>query len=1244
MIPPRHSRSGFALVIVLGILVLLVALVIGFLLSAATERTAASSYKSSVFARQLADTAVSVVQGQINVATTQGSNVAWASQPGMVRTFDSGGALINAYKLYSAPNMISSTFSLPVDAPPANWAASPATWTDLNAPVEVNGTNIYPILDPSATADGFSITAAPGATANQGAPMPVQWLYVLQDGSLVASTGSGNTATVAETSANPIVGRVAFWTDDESCKVNINTASEGTYWDVPRAQTAQEQAFANFQPAQNEFQRYPGHPAMVCLSNVLFPNTSPLNSGATTPAPLTQSQYDAIYSIVPRIIGGGSTEGTVMAGGILTPDSDRLYANIEELIFNPARGANTGLTKTQLQQAKFFLTAHSRAPETNLFNLPRIACWPIDSTYDPKTNPTSPYTTAFDRLIAFCSTVGDTTKAGSYYPYYFQRHDSTSPTNDIAIPRNVQLYSYLQYLTGQAIPGFGGNFLSKYSDDRNQILTEMFDYIRSTNLSDVSLTAGDQFTPPTPTAVGSFPPAGHGFVAATHYTPPGSSITTQGFGRDYTLSSAGIGFICNADGNDPAPGTVNDVGFNSNNPTAKVVPVGATNVTIPANLVLGGVALKPNQKYIQAIFIPEFFSVMAGFTDIGMNMQIQVSGLNQLSVTCGGSTVSLFSQVLDTDSGSYTYYPGSAFGGFSGGGNPNWKYFGYQQGSPARGNIPADALNAYIKGFYPFIGTPGIITAPAGSTMAFTGGTVTVKIYSGATSGLTPANLIQTINLKFPSSTFAVPSLVTTTTAAMSTDSTATTPQNWWSFSAKGSVAGSPGRLNYIAQSYDSSPRSGTFLLPGPDVLQTVLPAHGDFRLVAGTNVVPAASGTTASPTVPGAAFFPHRYYGTKSMASNLTNASDTQYLDPGFDTGGRYNSALTYSPGIIYPDIPSNVAGDPILSPQITGDFDDYLPHFIDGPFINKPDEGSRPAAGTTPYFYSSHLESTSTFFSPNREIPSPGMFGSLPTGVVKGVPWQTLLFRHQLGHFGATSPEDHLFMDLFWMPVVEPYAISDRFSTAGKINMNYQILPFTYIKRSTGLQALFKSEMVAAVPNADVNNNTYKSNSGTPSADKFRLPIDSNTTLSQFDTKFSSGDIFKSASEICDMDIIPQGQTVSSMSTFWTTNAATAENLREKIYTTLYPRLTTKSNTFTVHFLAQALKKIPGSAVGTWTEGRDAITGEYRGSAIIERFINATNTNIPDYAAGGAAMGSLPTLDTFYKWRVISNRQFAP
>ncbi len=72
--------------------------------------------------------------------------------------------------------------------------------------------------------------------------------------------------------------------------------------------------------------------------------------------------------------------------------------------------------------------------------------------------------------------------------------------------------------------------------------------------------------------------------------------------------------------------------------------------------------------------------------------------------------------------------------------------------------------------------------------------------------------------------------------------------------------------------------------------------------------------------------------------------------------------------------------------------------------------------------------------------------------------------------------GPKDHLLLDLFTMPVVEPYAISEPFSTAGKINMNYQIVPFTYIDRSTGVKAVLNSELIARVPKAASQGNPIR------------------------------------------------------------------------------------------------------------------------------------------------------------------------
>ena len=144
--------------------------------------------------------------------------------------------------------------------------------------------------------------------------------------------------------------------------------------------------------------------------------------------------------------------------------------------------------------------------------------------------------------------------------------------------------------------------------------------------------------------------------------------------------------------------------------------------------------------------------------------------------------------------------------------------------------------------------------------------------------------------------------------------------------------------------------------------------------------------------------------------------------------------------------------------------------------------------------------------------------------------------------------------------MPVVEPYALSDRFSTAGKINLNHQILPFTYLKRPTGLIALLKAEKLIAVPNdkASVYKGVVGANdkASAQSTDQYRLDIDATKTLAQFGTDyFDSGRILRSASEICDIPIIPVGQTANGMTAFCASHTLTADNLRERIYTTLYP-----------------------------------------------------------------------------------------
>ena len=355
--------------------------------------------------------------------------------------------------------------------------------------------------------------------------------------------------------------------------------------------------------------------------------------------------------------------------------------------------------------------------------------------------------------------------------------------------------------------------------------------------------------------------------------------------------------------------------------------------------------------------------------------------------------------------------------------------------------------------------------------------------------------------------------------------------------------------------------------------------------------------------------------------------------------------------------------------------------------------------------------MPSKGSYFTPNRMLSSPVVFGSLPTGVYgsgttnpdqqkNGVPWRTLLFRSDpaLTHYGngIVSPADHNLLDLFWMPVIEPYAISDSFASAGKVNMNYQMVPFTHIQRKTALHAVLKGELVTAFSQNDVaagapnRNNTLiykrfkKPNTAPPEfwgdgdIMQWHRKVNINSTLNQFDERFSmaatpragtlSG-LFRTASQICELDILPksvQARQASgepaignytndstrkgAMVAFWNHNKLTGDNTRERTYSNIYQKLTTRSNSYRVYFMAQAIKKAKSVSPDMINMNKDTVTGEYRGSALVDRFLDFSAAErgtapvaFPDYADGRSPF-SKPSMETFYHFRILEMKQFSP
>ena len=1237
-----QNQRGAALVIVLALLIVILGLAITFLNRVSIERTSSASYASAANTRQLADAAVNLVQGQIRAATTQGDNIAWASQPGMIRTYGSGSgnsstassAFLTAFKLYSASNMVQTskdTLSTE-DAPAATWASDKAIWTDINAPVTVtaaagNSTS-YPIIDPSlaGTVQGFTITAAPGATNGQPVPMPVRWLYVTQNGSLVAATGTGNTTTIsgANATTNPIVGRIAFWTDDETSKININTAAgdlqdlgtldAGAFWDIPRMSSTFDKTLAKNQPVKNEFQRYPGHPATVSLTSVM--------------GNLTRAQ---IADIAPRIVFGGSeggnkttvtTNGSTASVGNLTIDSNRLYSSVDELAFTQNR-ASSILTSASISTYGFLLTTASRAPELNLFGKPRIALWPLNANATNRT--------PVDKLIAFCSSMNATT------PYFFQRSDSQSPTADASISRNTQLYGYLQNLSSKLIPGFGNqSFTAKYGvNDTNQILTEIQDYIRCVNMRDAQ-TAAVPFTRKLLTDGSiSTPTAGQ-------VTPLQNSNGTMGFGRSYTISEAALVFMA------------------------------TSSTTVSAN---ASATTLPMANSMKALLVFELFSPSLGYPYINPGLKFALTVTKPLTVN-GIDYNFCATEEYITEFSSTQLRP-------MGGGNGvgvSLRYYRSGRSDANKTILTALGTGSVSKfGFItldiPLMGNSTVTAngTHAGETFNFGGmsATLTISPYDGSNVG----TAFQTIELRFPGNgTFGN---ATSGNATFALPAPLLSPEN------------SPN--NRISNAYGDFQ---LFIMP-EDTVISLEPSgtgyRGDFRQVAMTKSVPlnafqpqqrystltppvfsnatvTVNGTTMTS---GSITTARKDYNNKAHSLRLGNSFGflgaqnanpvpLSYDDTSTSAYGSWNATntatygnrtltfagFTYNNGVAYshPDYPTS------LSLNIANmDTDTGVGVIRDGPYVNMADascaynpNASVNANQALPYYTYDSSEDTDFSFSANRQVASAAQLGSLPAGFK---PWQTLLFRppnttSSVTHPSAASlPRDYLLLDLFWMPVVEPYAISEPSSTAGRINLNYQIMPFSYIERSTAVRAAMDSTMVTAIPETLIN--TMKGFNNDVGTQRFRINTsETDGTLAYFKDRFDLGDIFRSASEICDIPLVPIGKTKANMATYWDDKRITGDNVRETPYNHLFPLFTTKSNTYTVHFRVQALKKVPSTSATVWDETKDKVVGEYRGSTTIERYINPNESSIKDYAANPAENN----LESYYKWRVLNNRQFAP
>ena len=1159
--------------------------------------------------------------------------------------------------------------------------------------------------------------------------MPVKWLYVLKDGTV----GSASLATAT----NPIVGRTAFWADDESCKLNVNTASEGTFWDTPMVSVEQESgqitggdpgtlvnspkslSLAGSQPARFEYQRYPGHPATTCLSPVLgwlwgVPASGVATSANLLPQDTTYNAFkEAIYQITAFTpYGAGTSKG---ATGNTDPGNNKpdpklavgtkhLYATVDEMMFKPQRTTggtagksvpNAKVTPSALEKMRFFLSANSRSPELNLYSRPRLTIWPIHD--DPNQR------TPFDDLFAFTSTIskdptGDENKDRRYN---LTRLDAKSNVNDYT-PQNKKMYEYLRSLTGKEVPGFGGKFVTKYGTDREQILTEIFDYIRTVNLVDTGTAsrASNVFIPYTPKFYKLGYQESYGRKARSvdwsgQVTPlkiTTNGLDTYGLGRFITITEAALIFH-------------------------------RTGTTVPAT---------GKQPTMQAVLALEMGTPMAGYPCIRETYFTKIRAINPLKVKVGtagsmedaglcsnanGPTPPMIN-ICNVPAHEVTF--GRAFMPCLGAtssmhyftehkaptdptayvdpdnpvtGDPNrnkdwWVFSADNPGDNTRVGIKAftntnAASTAYQRGetvkYYPYVTKQIDIPAALPATDSiftfqeceyeveiWSGEAPDDKYQSGAFKNSPRAVLVQKVHLKFPAAPVKLPLPVTNGQASFAKrfDGSLDGKGTDWIDAGKdtvrsieltcnGSSIAKKGDMRLAMARFDVpsnffEPRDNVdYFSDGSRMVHGLTSSHGE-----GVN------GNTSIP--------PANQPVTKGILAK----------------GGVRNGKIPNIPGLI-----TKTTGVE-RSDSGPGDWDRGLSKHEDGAMANKVDEGNVRfdyANGTPayklPYFHGRNVEETGqTFFTPNRQLPSAVMFGSLPTGVLAEKGWQTLLFRpdreDSKTHPGAKLPEDHLLLDLFNLPVVEPYAISEPFSTAGKVNMNHVIAPFgyasgstgkfgttqmprSYLRRDTALRGVLKSTYMLTVPTtfADAAHTELPTSlDSSQTANQLRHPINLDKTIEGMDARLNDlnaglanrpMNLFRSASEICTVDLFPQDLTVSgSWGKFWEDYAQTGDNMRERPYAHIYPRLTTKSNVFTVHMRCQAIKKGPITAtnpVDKFDPVKDQVVGEYRGSAIIERFIDPNDPNLANFDQT-KDNGIGEKVDGYYKYRIVAMKQFSP
>ncbi|KAH0534008.1 hypothetical protein FGG08_007385 [Glutinoglossum americanum] len=375
------NPQASALILTLFAVVMITLLTVTLLLVTKYERTSSALALSKARSEALADLAADAVMIRLKEATEDGMTIGkmWISEPGRIRVYNCANlSSPTDYKLFSAP------------PGPDNPAVRDEKNVDLNRP-SLSGE--YPI--------------APPATGKTEANMKVGWVNLLADPSNTTASAS-----------NTIVGRIAYWVDDESCKVNINTAD-----------------------GSNKSDLYYGFSVDGAAAKVLGTNETSKSFGFGTPTEISlQALKDKTNTELTKTLAAAISTYAWTTGFNSTAEIGRI-SNL------PADFYKTN---------KFNITHYSKTPELTFYGEPRMYLMPNFAVGNKTlTALTGPYganyfaggsTVNFDQsliteAIDFVYPTSKQLPKGSYtYPSSY----TFLPANDIpqyALTTNGQMFS-----------------------------------------------------------------------------------------------------------------------------------------------------------------------------------------------------------------------------------------------------------------------------------------------------------------------------------------------------------------------------------------------------------------------------------------------------------------------------------------------------------------------------------------------------------------------------------------------------------------------------------------------------------------------------------------------------------------------------------------------------------------------------------------------------------------------------------